>query len=66
VTQPDIDPAAPVLMFDSGVGGLTVLDALRAQLPDAPVIYAADLAGCPMAKRARRRSPRASRACWGG
>lgn len=42
-----IDPSAPVLMFDSGVGGLTVLDALRAVLPACPVIYAADLAGLP-------------------
>lgn len=41
------DPAAPILLFDSGVGGLTVYDALRKVLPDAPVIYAADLAGLP-------------------
>lgn len=34
-------------MFDSGVGGLTVLGELRKALPDAPVIYAADLAGLP-------------------
>lgn len=40
-------PAAPILLFDSGVGGLTVYDALREVLPDAPVIYAADLAGLP-------------------
>jgi len=38
---------APVLLFDSGVGGLTVLRALREVLPQAPVIYAADLAGLP-------------------
>ena len=43
----EIDPAAPILIFDSGVGGLTVLDALRVVLPDAPVIYAADNAGLP-------------------
>ncbi len=41
------DPASPVLLFDSGVGGLTVYDALREVLPQAPVIYAADLAGLP-------------------
>ena len=41
------DPAAPVLLFDSGVGGLTVLAALRRILPEMPVIYAADLAGLP-------------------
>lgn len=41
------DPASPILLFDSGVGGLTVYDALRKVLPQAPVIYAADLAGLP-------------------
>ncbi|MBD3729950.1 MAG: glutamate racemase [Sphingomonadales bacterium] len=41
------DPAAPILMFDSGVGGLSVLAEVRKLLPDAPVIYAADHAGLP-------------------
>lgn len=41
------NPSSPILLFDSGVGGLTVYDALRKVLPDAPVIYAADLAGLP-------------------
>jgi glutamate racemase len=40
-------PTDPILLFDSGVGGLTVLAALRKILPDAPVIYAADTAGLP-------------------
>ncbi|MEY2942400.1 MAG: hypothetical protein RLY97_414, partial [Pseudomonadota bacterium] len=38
---------APILLFDSGIGGLSVLAALRHHLPDAPVIYAADNAGLP-------------------
>jgi glutamate racemase len=42
-----VDPAAPILLFDSGVGGLTVLAELRKLLPQAPVIYAADNAGLP-------------------
>ncbi|MDP5102340.1 MAG: glutamate racemase [Erythrobacter sp.] len=42
-----MNAASPILLFDSGVGGLTVYDALRKVLPDAPVIYAADLAGLP-------------------
>ena len=42
-----IDPAAPILIFDTGVGGLTVLAALREVMPDAPVIFAADQAGLP-------------------
>lgn len=42
-----VDPAAPVLIFDSGVGGLSVLAEVRKLLPQAPVIYAADNAGLP-------------------
>lgn len=42
-----MDPSAPILLFDSGVGGLTVLAELRKLLPQAPVIYAADTAGLP-------------------
>ncbi|HET9629851.1 MAG TPA: glutamate racemase [Novosphingobium sp.] len=45
--EPQVDPGAPVLLFDSGVGGLSVLDEVRALLPGAPVIYAADTAGLP-------------------
>lgn len=42
-----MDETAPILLFDSGVGGLTVLGELRKLLPQAPVIYAADMAGLP-------------------
>lgn len=42
-----MNPAAPLLIFDSGVGGLTILAEVRKTLPDAPVIYAADFAGLP-------------------
>jgi len=42
---------SPILIFDTGVGGLTVYDALRARLPDAPVIYAADYAGIPYGEK---------------
>ena len=41
------EPTDPILLFDSGVGGLTVLAELRKLLPDAPIIYAADNAGLP-------------------
>ncbi|MBA2919420.1 glutamate racemase [Sphingomonas sp. MAH-20] len=37
----------PLLFFDSGVGGLSVLAAARMLLPDAPIVYAADNAGYP-------------------
>lgn len=42
-----MDADAPLLLFDSGVGGLSVLAKVREVLPDAPVIYAADNAGLP-------------------
>ena len=38
---------APILVFDSGVGGLSVLAAIRALRPGLPVVYAADNAGFP-------------------
>ncbi|NMW31128.1 glutamate racemase [Altererythrobacter sp. RZ02] len=37
----------PILIFDSGVGGLTVLAETRKALPDASIIFAADQAGLP-------------------
>jgi glutamate racemase len=37
----------PVLFFDSGVGGLSVLAAARALLPRMPAVYVADSAGFP-------------------
>jgi glutamate racemase len=42
-----MDRARPLLIFDSGVGGLSVLGAIRALLPNAPIVYAADSAGFP-------------------
>ena len=39
--------AAPILVFDSGVGGLSVLGPIRRLLPGLPVVYAADNAGFP-------------------
>ncbi|MDR2857714.1 MAG: glutamate racemase [Novosphingobium sp.] len=41
------EASAPILLFDSGVGGLSVLAEMRRLLPGAPVIYAADNAGLP-------------------
>lgn len=36
-----------ILLFDSGVGGLSVLAEVRAALPRAPIVYVADNAGFP-------------------
>lgn len=38
---------APLLFFDSGIGGLSVLAAAKAALPQSPIVYAADYAGLP-------------------
>ena len=46
-----MDPNAPILFFDSGVGGLSVLGPTRKLLPNAPIVYAADSAGFPYGKR---------------
>jgi glutamate racemase len=46
-----VNPASPILFFDSGVGGLSVLAPTRELLPDAPIVYAADSAGFPYGKR---------------
>lgn len=42
-----ITDEAPLLFFDSGIGGLSVLAAVKAALPQAPIVYAADYAGLP-------------------
>jgi glutamate racemase len=40
-------------VFDSGVGGLTVLKALRAELPSADIIYFGDIKNAPYGLRSR-------------
>jgi glutamate racemase len=43
--------ARPLLIFDSGVGGLSVLRPIRELLPTAPIVYVADSAGYPYGTR---------------
>jgi glutamate racemase len=43
----DVVTCPPILVFDSGMGGLSVLAPIRAALPQAPVVYVADNAGFP-------------------
>lgn len=43
--------AAPILFFDSGVGGLSIVAPARRLLPTAPFVYAADSAGFPYGTR---------------
>ena len=48
LSAPDAAPRRPkILLFDSGLGGLTVLAAVAAARPDADLVYAADDAGFP-------------------
>src|SRR3954453_11176182 len=42
-----MDASAPILFFDSGVGGLSVLEPTLKLIPNAPIVYAADSAGYP-------------------
>jgi glutamate racemase len=46
-----VDANAPILFFDSGVGGLSVLGPTRELLPNAPIVYSADSAGFPYGTR---------------
>ncbi|APE31765.1 glutamate racemase [Halomonas aestuarii] len=43
--------AGPILVFDSGVGGLSVVQALRRRLPEAALSYACDNAMLPYGRR---------------
>jgi glutamate racemase len=44
-------PAAPILIFDSGIGGLSVLAKIRDALPQSPIVYSADYAGLPYGEK---------------
>ncbi|MCJ7422101.1 glutamate racemase [Sphingomicrobium astaxanthinifaciens] len=46
-----MSPDAPLLFFDSGIGGLSILEPTAALLPNAPVVYAADTAAFPYGTR---------------
>ncbi len=42
---------APILVFDSGIGGLSVLRKIISALPNAPIVYSADYAGLPYGEK---------------
>ncbi len=44
-------PVSPIGVFDSGVGGLSVLRVIRAQMPGLPVLYYADQGHVPYGPR---------------
>lgn len=45
--EPSREPSAPIGVFDSGVGGLTVLRAIRRRLPAEATLYLGDTARVP-------------------
>ena len=49
----DIDPDLPIGIFDSGVGGLTVMQAIRAALPAESTVYLGDTARVPYGTKSR-------------
>jgi len=55
----------PLGVFDSGLGGLTVVHALREALPHEPIIYLGDTARVPYGTRSASTVIRYARACAG-
>lgn len=53
--------AGPILIFDSGIGGLSVAEPIITRLPDGPIIYAADNGGFPYGSKTEMQV--ASRVC---
>lgn len=53
--------AAPIGMFDSGLGGLSIWRAVRERLPAESICYVADQARCPYGPRSREEIIRFSR-----
>jgi glutamate racemase len=51
MTQRNINPQAPIGVFDSGVGGLSVLPALREALPNEDILFLGDQAHVPYGPR---------------
>jgi glutamate racemase len=47
----DVSPTAPIGVFDSGVGGLSVLREIRRELPHESVLYVADSGNAPYGDR---------------
>ncbi|MEQ1687247.1 MAG: glutamate racemase [Sphingopyxis sp.] len=44
-------PVAPILFFDTGIGGLSVLRPTLNMLPHAPIVYATDYRGMPYGEK---------------
>lgn len=51
MTMPPLEVSKPLLFFDTGVGGLSVLRENQKLIPNAPIVYAADYAGLPYGQK---------------
>ncbi|MBX7257644.1 MAG: glutamate racemase [Candidatus Hydrogenedentes bacterium] len=59
------DSSNPIGVFDSGVGGLTVMDAIMRRLPDESLIYLGDTARVPYGTKSADTVIRYARSCAG-
>jgi glutamate racemase len=57
------DPEAPIGVFDSGAGGLSIVAAIRATLPDQAIVYFADTAFAPYGPRSDQEILERTRIC---
>jgi len=57
------NPSRPIGIFDSGVGGLTVVRATRAALPEEDIVYLGDTARVPYGSKSAETVTRYSLAC---
>ena len=46
-----MEDARPILLLDTGVGGLSILGPIRKLLPQAPIVFALDQAGFPYGQK---------------
>jgi len=58
-----LDPDAPIGIFDSGLGGLTVARAVRRALPNERLVYLGDTARVPYGTRSQHTVLRYARTC---
>ena len=63
MTTASIRPDAPIGVFDSGIGGLTVLESIRRVLPGEDFIYLGDTARVPYGNRTSQTIVRYSTSC---
>ena len=55
------DTNAPIGVFDSGIGGLTVMKEIMHQIPDEKIIYFGDTARVPYGSKSRETVTKFSR-----